>query len=319
MKTAKEKLDSVRTEVGRIVVGQANIVDGILRALLANGHVLVEGVPGIGKTLLARSLSTTIGCSFKRIQFTPDLLPSDLIGITTYSKEKGFTVVKGPIFANVVLGDEINRAPPKVQSALLEAMQERQATIGRETFVLQAPFFILATQNPLESLGVYPLPQAQVDRFLFKLLITYPSAEEEQLILNKNITVRDFSDYNLKAVLSAKEVIWLQSLTQEIYVAPEVEKYIVRLVDSTRRPAEYGLKNAKFIEYGCSPRASIGLYSAAKAQALMQGKNFVSPQNVKEVALDVLRHRIILNYEGQAENVSTDAIVQELLAKVRVP
>jgi len=319
LKTAKEKLDSVRTEVGRIVVGQANIVDGILRALLANGHVLVEGVPGIGKTLLARSLSTTIGCSFKRIQFTPDLLPSDLIGITTYSKEKGFTVVKGPIFANVVLGDEINRAPPKVQSALLEAMQERQATIGRETFVLQAPFFILATQNPLESLGVYPLPQAQVDRFLFKLLITYPSAEEEQLILNKNITVRDFSDYNLKAVLSAKEVIWLQSLTQEIYVAPEVEKYIVRLVDSTRRPAEYGLKNAKFIEYGCSPRASIGLYSAAKAQALMQGKNFVSPQNVKEVALDVLRHRIILNYEGQAENVSTDAIVQELLAKVRVP
>ena len=318
VKKIVDKINGAKRELGKVVVGQDKIIDEVFSALLANGHVLVEGVPGIAKTLIIRSISSVSGCEFKRIQFTPDLLPSDITGITTYSKDRGFTVLTGPIFSNFVLADEINRAPPKVQSALLEAMQERQATIGRETYALPNPFFVLASQNPIESLGTYPLPQAQIDRFLYKILISYPSIEEERSILSQNMTLRKFDEFGVKPILSPQDIIEMQGLVKRVKLSPEIEQYIVRLVDATRFPKKYGLKSARYIEYGGSPRASIGLFIAAKAKALLSGKTFVTPQNVKDVAHSVLRHRILLNYEGQIENIKTDDVVSELLAKVPV-
>jgi MoxR-like ATPase len=247
------------------------------------------------------------------------LLPSDITGMTTYSKEKGFEIVKGPIFANFIIADEINRAPQKVQSSLLEAMQEQQTTIGKETLKLPLPFLVMATQNPIESMGVYPLPQAQIDRFLFKVVIDYPKMEEETLILEQNITLRKFEDYGVKPILSAKRILELQELVKKVYVDPKVKDYIVRLVDVTRHPEKHGLKVGKYLEYGASPRAGIGMFIAAKARALMEGKSYVTPQHVKDVAPPVLRHRMLLNYEGQSEGITTDSVVEELLHKVSVP
>ena len=312
-------LFTVRREIKKVIVGQEGVVNGLLVGMLANGHVIVEGIPGIAKTLLLRALARSTGCKFSRVQFTVDLLPTDITGITAYTPEKGFFVVKGPIFANFVLADEINRAPPKTQSALLEAMQEKQTTIGKETFPMFYPFFVMATLNPIESSGVYPLPEAQIDRFLFKLHMGYPDKDEEQKILKQNINLRDFEDYNLKPITTPEIIVRMQEDTQKIYLSPEIEKYIIEIVQATRKPQEYGIELGKYIEWGGSPRASIGLFIAAKANALIQGKNFVTPQHVKEIAHPILRHRILLNYEGLADEIKTDSIVSEVLSKVPVP
>lgn len=315
----KNDLDSIKTEIAKVVVGQEKVVDGLMRALLAKGHVLLEGIPGIAKTLVIRALAQAGGCGFKRIQFTPDLLPTDIVGITSYEAEKGFFVIKGPIFSNFIIADEINRAPPKVQSALLEAMQEKQATIGKETFKLDEPFFVLATQNPLETLGTYTLPEAQVDRFLFKLLMDYPSKEEEKKIIEQNITINQFDDYKLKPILSSKRIIEMQDLTKDIAHSDKIKEYIVDIVNSTRQHAKYGIRLGRYIELGSSPRASISLFIAAKADALLKGDTFIKPQHVKNVAYDVLRHRIILNYTGQAEDIKVEDIIAEILSKVPIP
>ena len=319
VKQYREYIKEIKKEISKVVIGQNEIVSGFLRALICNGHVLVEGVPGIGKTLLVNTLSTITGCKFSRIQFTPDLLPSDIVGLTSYQREEGFYTIKGPIFSNFVLADEINRAPPKVQSALLEAMQERQATIGKETFEITPPFFVLATQNPVEHAGTYPLPEAQVDRFLFKMLMKYPTMEEEQKILTTNIQIKKFNEFDLNKIISPADIIKMQQDVQKVYLDPKLERYIVALVDCTRHPDKYKLKQGKYIDFGSSPRASIGLYIASKAEAFMNAKGFVTPHDIKKVAKDVLRHRIILNYEGQAEGISTDQIIDEVLAKVPVP
>lgn len=319
IRKCKEDLDAVRAEVGKVVVGQEATINGMIRALLANGHVLLEGIPGIAKTVLIRALAKTTGSKFKRIQFTPDLLPTDIVGITSYEKEKGFFVIKGPIFSNFVLADEINRAPPKVQSALLEAMQEKQATIGKETFPIEEPFFVLATQNPIETLGTYTLPEAQVDRFLFKLYMKYPTSEEEKKIIEQNITIRPFEDFKINPVLSPGRIIKLQELTKNIMHSDKIKEYIVDIVNSTRHPDKYGIKTGKYIELGASPRASIGLFIGAKADALLKGDTYIKPQNVKDVAFDILRHRLILNYAGQAEGVKVDDIISEVLSKVPIP
>jgi MoxR-like ATPase len=314
----KSVFEDIRTEVAKVVVGQDEMVDNLIEALLCNGHVLVEGIPGLAKTLLVRTLSKISGCQFSRIQFTPDLLPTDILGITTYEEGKGFYTVKGPVFANFVLADEINRAPPKVQSALLESMQEHQATIGKESFPLPTPFFVMATQNPLESLGTYKLPEAQIDRFLFKLLMLYPDIDEEVLILHKNITLHKFEDFDLKPIINPEIIIRIQDDVKKIYADSKVENYIIRIVDATRNPKKYGLDATKYIDYGASPRSSIALFIAAKARAFLKGKQFITPMDVKEIAHNVLRHRIILNYEGQADEISTDHIVDEILKKVPI-
>jgi MoxR-like ATPase len=310
--------DEVRYEVAKIVVGQADIMNNMLEAVLANGHCLVEGIPGIAKTLLLRTLAVVTGSEFKRIQFTPDLLPTDIIGVTAYDEKKGFYTVKGPIFANFVLGDEINRAPPKVQSALLEGMQEKQVTISKTSFALPKPFFVMATQNPIEQMGTYPLPEAQIDRFLYKIIMRYPSMEEEQKIMKQNISLHRFEDFHILSILNPEDILKLQEDVKKIYLDVKIEKYIVRLVDATRNPSRYNLELGKYIEFGSSPRASIALYISSKAHALLNGKIFVTPQDVKNVAPNIFRHRMILNYEGQAEEIKTDDIVKELLSKVPV-
>jgi len=311
-------LDAIKKEIAKVVVGQDAVVEAVLRAILADGHILIEGVPGIAKTLLIRSMAHTLGCSFSRIQFTVDLLPADITGLTIYTPEKGFETIKGPIFANFIIADEINRASPKTQSALLEAMQEKQVTLGRDTFRLNSPFFVMANNNPLESSGTYKLPEAQIDRFLFKLKMDYPGMEEEEKIIDQNITIHKFEDFNLKKILSADKIIKLQKLTKEIKSTPQIKKYIVRIVDCTRNPKKYNIRLGKYIDYGGSPRAAISLHIAAKADAVLRGQNSVTPQNVKNVAYDVLRHRILLNYEGQAENIDSDDIISEILSKVKV-
>ncbi|MFH1590372.1 MAG: MoxR family ATPase [archaeon] len=314
-----KNVELVEKEVGKAVIGQHDVVRAFIRGILANGHVLVEGVPGIAKTLIVRSLSIAWGAEFKRIQFTPDLLPSDIMGISTYEESRGFYVLKGPIFGNFILADEINRAPPKVQSALLEGMQERQVTIGKETFELPYPFFVLATQNPLEQLGTFPLPEAQVDRFLFKLFITYPTMEEEQKVLETNMSTHKFDEFNLQPVLNDVAILEMQDDVKKIYLDPKIEKYIVTIVDATRNPAKYKIRLGRYISWGSSPRGSTSMFIAAKADAMMAGKDFVTPNNVKKVAHDVLRHRLILNYEGQSEEITTDEIIKEILQKVPVP
>ena len=319
IRQCKADIDRVKAEVAKVVVGQENVVDAILKALLANGHILLEGIPGVAKTLVIRAIALSAGCKFKRIQFTADLLPTDIVGITSYEEQKGFFVIKGPIFSNFVLADEINRAPPKVQSALLEAMQEKQATIGKETFELELPFFVLATQNPIETLGVYQLPEAQIDRFLFKIIMGYPNKEEEKKIIEQNITLNKFEDFAIKPILSQKRILELQEITKRISHSDKIKEYIVEIVNSTRNPEKYGIKTGKYIELGTSPRACIGLFIAAKADALMRGDAYIRPQHVKNVALDVLRHRIILNYTGQAEGIKSDAIINEILSKVPIP
>ncbi|RME31901.1 MoxR family ATPase [Candidatus Woesearchaeota archaeon] len=313
-----EHFTNIRKEMKKLVVGQDVIVDSLIEALLSSGHVLVEGIPGVGKTLIIKTLARITGCQFSRIQFTPDLLPTDIVGITTYEEGKGFFTVKGPIFSNFVLADEINRSPPKVQSALLESMQERQATIGKETFQLPMPFFVMATQNPLEQLGTYKLPEAQVDRFLFKILMTYPSPDEEREILKRNMTIHDFSDFQLEPVVTPRDILDGQQFTKEIYLNRKIENYIVRIVEATRTPSKYDVESGKFVAYGGSPRSSISMYIAAKAHALVRGRGYVTPQDVKEVAPNVLRHRILLNFEGEAEEIAPDTIIKEILEKVPI-
>ncbi len=314
-----KKLEKVKKEVAKSVIGQDKAIEMILTALIANGNILLEGVPGIAKTLILRTISKVMGCKFSRIQFTPDLLPTDIIGLTTYEKGRGFYVLKGPIFANFVLADEINRAPPKVQSALLESMQEKQATIGKETFPLPAPFFVLATQNPLENVGTYPLPEAQMDRFLFKLFISYPEIDEEMKILMNNITIQTFEKITLNSILSPQEIIDMQEAAKKIYVDERIQQYIVKIVDATRNPSRYNIKLGKYVQWGASPRGSIGIYIASMANAMVNGKNFVTPEHVKDVAPHVLNHRIILNYEGASENIDSFDVIDEILSKIPIP
>lgn len=316
----QKDMQLVQNEIGRIVIGQKNVINSLIRALLCNGHVLLEGIPGIAKTLTIRALANATGCEFKRIQFTVDLLPSDIIGLTTYDEKKGdFYTIKGPIFANFIIADEINRAPPKSQSSLLEAMQEKQATIGKTTFPLPNPFFVMATQNPIESAGTYPLPEAQVDRFLLKVNMSYPSKDEEQKVLLTNIDLKKFEDYKIKPATTPKRILEMQKIVQDIYLSKEIENYILDIVEATRNPKKYDISLGKYIEWGGSPRTSIGLFVNSKADALLNGKTFVTPQNVKNVAYEVMRHRIILNYEGEAENIKTDQIISEILKKVPIP
>ncbi|HDD71682.1 MAG TPA: MoxR family ATPase [Candidatus Aenigmarchaeota archaeon] len=295
------------------------MIDSVIKCLICNGHVLLEGVPGVAKTLLIRSLAQTIkGAKFSRIQFTPDLLPGDITGVTIYEKGKGFYAMKGPIFANFVLADEINRAPPKVQSAMLQAMQERQVTIGKETFDLPKPFFVLATQNPLEQKGVYPLAVAQVDRFLFKLNVGYPSMEEELQIIEQNTVVKELEEFGIEKVFSLSEITQIQEMVKKIFVSDRVKDYITGLVDATRYPSKYKIEKGKYIQWGASPRASIYLALAARATALMKGRDYVIPEDVREVSHDVLRHRIILTYEGKAREIRTEEVIDEIVEKVPV-
>lgn len=318
IKFFQQQFDGVQKEMRKVVVGQDAAVEALIEALIANGHVLVEGIPGVGKTLIIRTLAKVTGCQFSRIQFTPDLLPTDIVGITTYEEGKGFFTVKGPVFSNFVLADEINRSPPKVQSALLESMQEHQATIGKETFQLPSPFFVMATQNPVEQLGTYKLPEAQVDRFLYKILIGYPAFDEEVKILNSNTTTREFSEFQLVPVLSQMDILDAQRFVKKIYVNPKLERYIVRIVDATRDPKRYNLERGKYLLYGASPRSSIALYIASKAHALLRGRGYVIPDDIREVAYGVLRHRILLNFEGEAEEIKTEMVIREILEKVPV-
>lgn len=311
-------IKKIKQEISKVIVGQEEVIDGLLKAILADGHVLVEGVPGIAKTLLVRTMAVVTGCAFKRVQFTVDLLPTDITGITAYHEKKGFYVIKGPIFANYIIADEINRAPPKTQSALLEAMQEKQTTIGKETFPMMKPFFVMANNNPIEQSGVYPLPEAQVDRFLFKLKMGYPDEKQSKEIIEKNITLKKFEDYKLKPVINPEKILQMQAFTKSIKHTEKIKDYICKIVAATRNPKKYDITLGKYIEWGASPRANIGLFIAAKADAVLKGDKYITPSHIKSVAHDVMRHRILLNYRGRAEGVSTDDVVKEILAKVPI-
>lgn len=309
---------NLTTGMDQIIVGQKHLVESLLIGLLSDGHVLLEGVPGLAKTLAIKTLASLIDAKYSRIQFTPDLLPADVVGTMVYSqKDESFQVKKGPIFANFVLADEINRAPAKVQSALLEAMQERQVTIGKETFLLPEPFLVLATQNPIEQEGTYPLPEAQVDRFMLKVIIDYPKQEEEKLIIRQNINGEKF---NVKPILKAEEIIEARKVVRQVYLDEKIERYIVDIVFATRYPEKYDLKELKdMIGFGGSPRASINLALAARTYAFIKRRGYVIPEDVRAVAHDVLRHRIGLTYEAEASNVTSDEIVSKILNKVEVP
>lgn len=311
------ELEALRGEMKSVIVGQEAVIDRLIIALCADGHVLLEGVPGIAKTLSIRTLSQCIDCSFVRLQFTPDLLPADIMGTKIYNqKDASFSTIRGPVFSNFVLADEINRALPKVQSALLEAMQEKQVTIQGEMHQLARPFFVLATQNPIESEGTYPLPEAQVDRFMFKVLMTYPDKDDEVKILDR---FTQGSTITPKKVMSAEKILAIQSFTRSLYADAAIKRYVTELVDATRHSAAYAIDTAKYVAYGASPRASISLILGAKARALLAGRGFVLPEDVKAVAHDVLRHRIILTYEGEAEGMTPDAIIDRILQNVKVP
>jgi MoxR-like ATPase len=308
----------LREEIATVIVGQHYLVDRLLIGLLANGHVLLEGVPGLAKTLSVKTLAQAIEATFRRIQFTPDLLPADLIGTLVYNPRDGtFTAKRGPVFAQLVLADEINRAPAKVQSALLEAMQERQVTIGDETYPLPDPFLVLATQNPIEQEGTYPLPEAQVDRFMLKLRIEYPSREEERQILDRMATSGNHRPAT--PVVTTADIIAARALVDQVYVDDKIKDYIVSLVFATREPKGFGLDLGPLIEYGASPRATLCLTIAARAHAFLQGRGYVTPQDVKAIAPDVMRHRVIVSYEGEAEEVDADEIVRRVLDGVPVP
>lgn len=311
-------MDMLMMELSKVIIGQKYMTERLLIGLLGNGHILLEGVPGLAKTLAIKSLASSIQAKFNRIQFTPDLLPADLIGTMIYSqKQEEFRVRKGPIFANFILADEINRAPAKVQSALLEAMQERQVTIGDTTFDLEEPFLVLATQNPIEQEGTYPLPEAQVDRFMLKVVIGYPNKEEEKAIIRQNIGM-DFP--KVTAVITPQQIIKARSMVREVYMDEKIEKYIVDIVFASRMPQDYNLGRLKqLISYGGSPRASINLALAAKAYAFIKRRGYVIPEDVRAICHDVLRHRIGLTYEAEAENVTSEAIINDILNSVEVP
>ncbi len=312
-------IDRLRDEVSRVIVGQQYMVDRLLIGLLSNGHVLLEGVPGLAKTLTIKSLAQAIHAKFSRIQFTPDLLPADVIGTMIYNQQKSeFIVRRGPIFANFILADEINRAPAKVQSALLEAMQERQVTIGEQTYKLDEPFLVLATQNPLEQEGTYPLPEAQVDRFIMKVIVGYPSKQEEQMIIRQN--TQGIRVPAIEQVVSVQEILQARDLTREIYMDEKVESYILDIVFATRNPEKYRLEKLKpLIAYGGSPRASINLALASKSNAFLSKRGYVIPEDVRTISRDVLRHRLGLTYEAEAENVTVENVIEEILRAIPVP
>ncbi|MET0242151.1 MAG: MoxR family ATPase [Flavitalea sp.] len=312
-------IDRLRDEVGRVIVGQHSMLDRLLIGLLSNGHVLLEGVPGLAKTLAIKSLSEAIHAKFSRIQFTPDLLPADVVGTMIYNQAKNeFIVRQGPIFANFVLADEINRAPAKVQSALLEAMQERQVTIGDRTYKLEEPFLVLATQNPLEQEGTYPLPEAQQDRFIMKVIVDYPTKKEEQMIIRQN--VQGTKGPQVSQVVSMQEIIQAKDLVRSVYMDEKVENYILDIVFATRFPDKYRLDKLKpLLSYGGSPRASINLALAAKAQAFLNKRGFVIPEDVRSISKEVLRHRLGLTYEAEAENVTVENVIDEILKAIQVP
>ena len=311
-------VDIIRMEMNKVIIGQKHLHDSLMIGLLANGHILLEGVPGLAKTLAIKSLASIIDAKFSRIQFTPDLLPADLIGTMIYSQKKEeFIVKKGPVFANFILADEINRSPAKVQSALLEAMQERQITIGENTFKLDEPFLVLATQNPIEQEGTYPLPEAQIDRFKMKVLIDYPAKDEEKLIIRENMA-KDFPKAN--TVIKTADIIRARNIVREVYMDEKIENYILNIVFATRNPEKYGLPAFKnMISYGASPRASINLALAAKAFAFIRRRGYVIPEDIRTICHDVMRHRIGLTYEAEAENINQDHIISEILNVVEVP
>jgi MoxR-like ATPase len=311
-------VDMLLMEISKVIVGQKYMVERLLIGLLSNGHILLEGLPGLAKTLAINTLANSIDATFRRIQFTPDLLPADLVGTLIYSQAKEeFTVRKGPVFANFVLADEINRAPAKVQSALLEAMQEKQVTIGDKTYNLPQPFLVLATQNPIEQEGTYPLPEAQVDRFMMKLVVKYPSIEEERDILRANLT-KEMP--KIAQILNPADIMKARDIVGQIYLDEKIEKYILDIIFATREPEKYGLANLKdLISFGASPRATINIAKASKAYAFLKRRGYVIPEDIRAVAMDVLRHRIGISYEAEAENISQEDIVNEILNKVEVP
>jgi MoxR-like ATPase len=319
-KIEKESLfiDKITAEVAQVIVGQKYMIERLLIGLLADGHILLEGVPGLAKTMAVKTLSAAIKTQFQRIQFTPDLLPADIVGTMIYDQKNAtFTAKKGPIFANLILADEINRSPAKVQSALLEAMQERQVTIGDTTFLLPAPFLVLATQNPIEQEGTYPLPEAQVDRFMLKLSVGYPEREEELQIMRR-MTATEIPV--AKPVVTPEEILRARKAVHEVYIDAKIENYIVDIVFATRKPKEYGLAElADLIAYGASPRASIYLSMAARAHAFLRRRGYVTPEDVRSIAMDVLRHRVIVTYEAEAEEVSAEDVVRKLINKIEVP
>lgn len=316
IKEESNRFQRLNLEVGKVIVGQHDIISFIVIAILCDGHILLEGVPGVAKTTMIKAVTKSLGLKFNRIQFTPDLLPADLIGTLIYNpKTQDFETKKGPIFANLILADEINRAPAKVQAALLEAMQERQVTIGSQTFLLDKPFLVFATQNPLEQEGTYRLPEAQIDRFMFKLLVGYPNMKEE-----REIMTRSFDQSIINNVLSKEEIFQAQQLVKDVYVDEKISEYIVNIVFATRMPASFNLNDIKqYIQYGVSPRATLALFHAAKAHAFLKQRHYVTPDDVKNVAPAVLRHRIVLTYEAQAEEVSVDHIIQKILHKIPTP
>jgi len=311
--------DKLRNEIAHVIVGQSHMLDRLLIGLLSNGHVLLEGVPGLAKTLTIKSLAQAIHAKFSRIQFTPDLLPADVIGTMIYNQQRNeFVVRRGPIFANFILADEINRAPAKVQSALLEAMQERQVTIGDATYKLDEPFLVLATQNPLEQEGTYPLPEAQADRFIMKVVVDYPKMHEEQMIMRQN--VQGVAVPPIHQVVSIQEVVNARELTRQIYMDEKIEQYILDIVFATRRPEKYNLEKLKpLISYGASPRGSINIALAAKSQAFLNKRGFVIPEDIRSICKDVLRHRLGLTYEAEAENVSVEDVIEDVLKAINVP
>lgn len=313
-----EFIDVLFNEIGKIIVGQKAMLERLVVGLLSNGHVLLEGVPGLAKTLAIKSLAASMKAKFQRIQFTPDLLPADLIGTLIYNQKDGnFAIKKGPVFANFILADEINRAPAKVQSALLEAMQERQVTIGESTFKLDDPFLVLATQNPIEQEGTYPLPEAQVDRFMLKVKITYPSRQEEQKIMKLNTSTDNTA---VNAVINPEDILRARKLVQEIYVDEKIEKYILDIVFATRSPKDFGLDElTDLISYGGSPRASINLALGARAMAFIRRRGYVIPEDVRSICSDVLRHRIAVTYEAEAEDITSETIISKILNKIEVP
>ena len=311
------KLDNVRKCLSQVIVGQETLIERLLLALLCDGHVLIEGVPGVAKTLVITTLARSMEATFSRVQFTPDLLPSDLIGSLVYDpKEHSFSAEKGPVFANLVLADEINRAPAKVQSALLESMQEKQVTLGKETFPLPHPFLVLATQNPIEQEGTYALPEAQVDRFMFKLKVGYPSMEEEHQVMRR--MARTAPKITVDPVIHLNEILDMRTLLDKVYIDEKVERYILRVVDATRNPGSYGLDIARYMRFGASPRATIYLSLAARGYALLNQREFTVPQDIKDVAGDILRHRIALSYRAEAEGLSSDDLIIQILENVPI-
>ena len=316
---ASSFVQPLRDNLNQVIVGQQRLIDKIIICMLADGHMLLEGVPGLAKTLTVKTLASSIDTNFQRIQFTPDMLPADLIGTLIYNQKSGeFDTRKGPIFSNIILADEINRSPAKVQSALLESMQEKQITIGENTYSLDLPFLVLATQNPIEQEGTYPLPEAQVDRFMFKLLIDYPDVDSEKLLMRQNTQTRE--NINIKPVVTPDKIIDAQDVINEIYVDEKVEDYVLKLIFATRNPIKYDLKDMDgIIDFGASPRATINIVRAAKARAFTEGRGYITPEDVRYIGADVLRHRIILTYEAEAEELTTEEVINRLFEKIEVP